>query len=375
MPGDEKIDENGAKVTSVEKRTSFDAARETAWKGAVKVVRRSFDDGALEQVYQSYCQRCRESDLDCFFLTGCLIAVHTAVGLSLEQETASLLDSGPRALAGAALSVVVAVAMASLGFYVRHRKQRAKRTDRLLESGGEPEAHGQADRLTYVAWTVANVLILAVLVAMPQWDSGSRALTWLLLVNFLTCITLPLRLRVCSALTVSASLIFVVLSACLTIQAPEEAAKLLDELNNTQSFNDSLPAVPFAPSFRQQVRLFGLKFLHKVAKVHGREGRRFLSLQAICCPSRRFGLRPVPSRVDEARDLLSVEKRAFSLSINTETRETHIVASMMYLAKGKPVSTFRILSPTTVSLLKDFRDEFLNGFHSFSPASSVSKAT
>lgn len=265
MPDDEKIEESGAGVTR-DGTDGTDAARRSAWGGAVKVMRRSFDDGALEQVYQSYCQRCRESDLDCFFLTGCLIAVHTAVGLSLEQDAQSPLESGPRALAGAAVSVVVALAMASLGFYVRHRK-RAKRTDGPLESGGEPEAPGQPDRLTFVAWLVANVLILAVLVAAPACHAGSRALTWLLLVNFLTCITLPLRLRVCSALTVCASLAFVALSACVALE-PDDAARALDAANGTRPVrNDSLPAAPFAPSFHQQVRVCVLSLLASSSRV------------------------------------------------------------------------------------------------------------
>lgn len=268
MPG-EKTEENGAKVnddpvtgTPVVAAAAAAAAaadgpekpaipQEGGWKGAVKVIRRSFDDGALELVYQSYCQRCRESDLDCFFLTGFLIAVHTAVGLSLEQQHEPVLQ----VLAGAAVSVVLAVAMASLGFYVRHRK-RTGQTGRLMESGGgSEEPGGGADRLTYVAWIVANVLILAVFVATPPWDRGSRALTWLLLVNFLTCITLPLRLRVCSALTISSSLVFVVLSAWTRLN-PDEMHPF-DISNGTRSSadNSSIPAPPSgnAPDFRQQV--------------------------------------------------------------------------------------------------------------------------
>ncbi|EFX83689.1 hypothetical protein DAPPUDRAFT_100369 [Daphnia pulex] len=92
-----------------------------SWTVGTKVIHRAFDDIALEELYQNYCQRSRESDLDCFFLTGCLVAVHSAVSFSLKQQDQTLQS---RVLIGAGVSSVVAVAQASLGFYIRGRKKK-----------------------------------------------------------------------------------------------------------------------------------------------------------------------------------------------------------------------------------------------------------
>ena len=185
------------------------------WTIGTKVIRRAFDDQALEELYQRYCQRSKESDLDCFFLTGCLVAVHTAVSLSLKQQAADAFQ--PFVLVCAGVSSVVAVAQASLGFYIRGRKKAAN--DEAALGGGQVTAAAAAaavtstGRLTYAAWLLANVLILGLLAVVPSFDHGTRALTWLLLVNFLTCVTLPIRLRVCLLLTSAASLLFLVVSA------------------------------------------------------------------------------------------------------------------------------------------------------------------
>lgn len=184
-----------------------------------KVIHRAFDDMALEELYQKYCQRSRESDLDCFFLTGCLVAVHSAVSFSLKQQDS---DQQSRVLIGAGVSSVVAVAQASLGFYIRGRKKK-KKNPADNDNGGHQQASSataaaaavvtSTGRLTYAAWLLANVLILGLLAVVPSSDQGSRALTWLLLINFLTCVTLPLRLRVCLFLTSITSLLFLIVSA------------------------------------------------------------------------------------------------------------------------------------------------------------------
>ena len=186
----------------------------TPWTIGTKVIHRAFDDIALEELYQKYCQRSRESDLDCFFLTGCLVAVHSAVSFSLKQQDQDLQS---RVLIGAGVSSVVAVAQASLGFYIRGRKKMKNPAE---DDGGHQQAAAAAaavvtstSRLTYAAWLLANVLILGLLAVIPSSDQSTRALTWLLLINFLTCVTLPLRLRVCLLLTSITSLLFLVVSA------------------------------------------------------------------------------------------------------------------------------------------------------------------
>lgn len=166
-----------------------------------KVIRRAFDDQTVEELYLKYVQRSRESDLDCFFLTGCLVAVHTAVSLSLKQQQ----DDESRILVCAGVSSVVAVAQASLGFYIRSRKTSSDGDDEELGQ----QATAVTGRLTYASWLLANMLILGLQAAVPS----QNALAWLLLVNFLTCVTLPLRLRVCLLLTSAASLIFLIASA------------------------------------------------------------------------------------------------------------------------------------------------------------------
>lgn len=200
---------------------SATAAGRPSWTVGTKVIHRAFDDIALEELYQNYCQRSRESDLDCFFLTGCLVAVHSAVSFSLKQQDQALQS---RVLIGAGVSSVVAVAQASLGFYIRGRKKK-KNSAAAATAGRQADQQAAAaaaaaaavvtstGRLTYASWLLANMLILGLLAFVPSSDQGSRALTWLLLINFLTCVTLPLRLRVCLFLTSITSLLFLAVSA------------------------------------------------------------------------------------------------------------------------------------------------------------------
>lgn len=248
-----------------------------------KVICRAFDDLALEDLYLNYCQRWRESDLDCFFLTGCLVAVHTAVSLTLKQlgnngqdvlDKSNYLmvngsndplspevdqisndqsDGSVGILICASVSSVVAVAQASLGFYIRGRNNKAvaggprSSSSSLVQGLGDHQqaANHLTGRLTYAAWLLANVLILGLLALIPSsWttdDPGSaRALTWLLLVNFLTFVTLPLRLRVCLCLTGIASFIFLLVSA----------------FHHHHYIYD--PSVAARPSIHQQVVCFSL---------------------------------------------------------------------------------------------------------------------
>jgi hypothetical protein len=201
---------------------SATAAGRPSWTVGTKVIHRAFDDIALEELYQNYCQRSRESDLDCFFLTGCLVAVHSAVSFSLKQQDQALQS---RVLIGAGVSSVVAVTQASLGFYIRGRKKK-KNSAAAATAGRQADQQAAAaaaaaaaavvtstGRLTYASWLLANMLILGLLAFVPSSDQGSRALTWLLLINFLTCVTLPLRLRVCLFLTSITSLLFLAVSA------------------------------------------------------------------------------------------------------------------------------------------------------------------
>lgn len=181
-------------------------------KAAVsRVIRRAFDDPKLEEAYQAFIQRSKASDLDCFFLTGCLVAVHATVTLSLEQnQTTTAASPQVNVLVSAGFSSIVAIAMASLGFYIRSRNHKAVTVDPT------PAPVIVTDRLLYAAWLLANVLILAQLVFVPT----SWALTWLLLVNFLTCITLSVRLRICLLLTTGSSLLFLALSLWIGWDAP-----------------------------------------------------------------------------------------------------------------------------------------------------------
>ena len=177
------------------------------WAAVTRLFNRHFDDSSVEELYQNYCQRTKATQhLDCFFLTGCLVAVHTAVAVALElhQSSSSSSSSGSseqvQSLVCAGLSSVLAVAQASLGFYARSGPGRKR----------------DVAWLTYTAWLLANALILGLLVLVPV--SADRPLTWLLLVNFLTCVTLPLRLRVCLLLTASCSVLFLIVSALVSRQ-------------------------------------------------------------------------------------------------------------------------------------------------------------
>ena len=186
-----------------------------------RVVSRAFEDKALEEAYQTYVQRSKSSDLDCFFLTGCLVAVHTAVCLSLEQQAITTADptAPPHVgvLVSAGFSCIVALTMASLGFFIRSRKPSDPAAAAAAAGAASPRpAISITDRLIFTAWLLANVLIVAQLVFVPI----SWALTWLLLFNFLTCITLSVRLRVCLLLTSSASLLFLALSIWISWDNP-----------------------------------------------------------------------------------------------------------------------------------------------------------
>ena len=171
--------------------TNNNHKRGGCWLTFTRFVNRSFSDATLEELYQEYRQRTKASDLDCFFLTGCLVAVHSAVAISLDLQSGSQV----KGLVCAGLSSLLAVAQAAMGFYTRSRRGRV--------------TTGQT-WLTYTAWTLANLLIHGLLF-LPV--SADRPLTWLLLVNFLTCVTLPLRLHWCFGLTFVSSSFFVLFSA------------------------------------------------------------------------------------------------------------------------------------------------------------------
>lgn len=199
--------------------------------GATRVVRRAFEDQALEEAYQTYVKGTKASDLDCFFLTGCLVAVHAAVSLSLEQQATSAADPAAFPHVGvvvtAGFSCIVALAMASLGFYIRSRKP----SDPGAAAAGAAPSRPRipiADRLIFTAWLLANVLILGELVFVPT----SWALTWLLLFNFLTCITLSARLRVCLLLTSSSSVLFLALSVWVSWDDPVTSYRPLHQQVN-----------------------------------------------------------------------------------------------------------------------------------------------
>lgn len=172
-----------------------------------RVIQRAFEDRTLEEAYQTYVQRSKAADLDCFFLTGCLVAVHATVSLlSLEQHAVTdgeMSTPSVKVLVCTGFSSIVAITMASLGFYIRGRNSRTP--DDEASVPGTPIT----DRLLYFAWLLANVLILSQLILVPP---VSWSLTWLLLFNFLTCITLSVRLRICLLLTSGASLFFLGLS-------------------------------------------------------------------------------------------------------------------------------------------------------------------
>lgn len=255
IPNDGTTNDQTETAVQVTTPPSSSPAVVVGWTSS-KVIRRAFGDRALEDLYLNYCQRSRESDLDCFFLTGCLVAVHTAVALSLKQLANFDQEFESRVLICAGVSSVVAVAQASLGFYIRGRKTvgNVLAAGEGLESAngaghsGQQQAANVTGRLTYTAWLLANVLILGLLALVPSPDQGTRALTWLLLVNFLTFVTLPLRLRVCLLLTSVASLLFLVVSAFNSWDVPVEMASAPADAS-------PLPSVTASsrPSLHQQV--------------------------------------------------------------------------------------------------------------------------
>lgn len=163
----------------------------------VWLLRRVFDDQSTEELYQRYCQHHKELDADCFFVAAFLVAAHSAAGVCFSDA-----GSAPP-WANVALSLaatVVAVAQVGLGLCVRHwRLRRTKTATQVVVTA------------TYSAWLLVNVLVLCLL-ATPSAVSH-LALTWLVLINFLTCVTLPFRLLTCLVFTSTTGLLLVTLSA------------------------------------------------------------------------------------------------------------------------------------------------------------------
>ena len=175
------------------------------------LIRRFFSDQTVEQLYQKDRQRCKESHLDCFLTAVVLVAAHSTVSVSLTLSAADDHDPPPWAsIVLSAVSGTVALVQSCLCLRLRCWLRPTV---------------AAVQRLTCAAWLLANVLILSLLLLPHQARLGPAAppLTWLLLVNFLTCVTLPLRLLTCLVLAFVASVLFVTVSAAAAAAAATAA--------------------------------------------------------------------------------------------------------------------------------------------------------
>ena len=196
------VDDHRTKVNATE-TAAAEAAEAAKWRNVfvplrdVLLFRRAFQDRSIEELYQRYCQHHKESDVDCFFVAACLIAIHSAVNVTCCPDDA---DVPLRSILLALVSAGVAVTQVLLGLCIRRwRQHRTERASTVVLTA------------TYTAWLLVNIIILALLHFEPTVSQWS--LTWLLLVNFLTCVTLPIRLLTCLIFTTTTGLLFVVLSA------------------------------------------------------------------------------------------------------------------------------------------------------------------
>ena len=183
-----------------------------------------------EHLYQLYSQRRKLSDLDCFLVAACLVAAHNALSSWLLDQPAADQQWSAAVVSFAAVSSAAAAAQAALVVAIRWQlKWRAKRPP------ADPTPNKFVFVATYLAWFLVVGVILASIFLLwtRRW-----AVTWLLLINFLSITCLPLPLATCLSLTSSASLLFVAVSAAL----PN------DQLDPTQH-NSIIQQVAFVISF------------------------------------------------------------------------------------------------------------------------------
>ena len=146
-----------------------------------------------EDVYQRYRQRDRQRHMDCFLACGALIGVHSGTSVLLSESSwASWVFA----------TLCIAASAAALCAAACRRNQRWPLV------------------ITYVGWLLVNSTV----VGLAGFTQPSRwMLTWLLLVNCLTSVTLPVRLPVCCALTFSTTAVFVATSATQN-DAPQQVS-------------------------------------------------------------------------------------------------------------------------------------------------------
>ena len=184
---------------------------------ASKLIHGAFNDDSVEELYQRDCQQSKECDCDCFFAAVFLVAVHSVASVSLTSQSD---HNRWQHLLLLILSSSVALLHTCLWLYVRFsnksQQQQQQQQQQQLRRRSSADSGDSIDgvrrsSMAYAAWLSANVLIVAIV--QLAWPSRV-ALTWFLLVNFLTCITLPLRLPTCLTLTSAVSVVFLAVSAC-----------------------------------------------------------------------------------------------------------------------------------------------------------------
>lgn len=130
-----------------------------------------FSDPSLEHLYQSYSVKQKRGALQCFVLSAVLYDLYWLC-VPLGQDW----------VARAVTLVFLVLNLALLGLSRRN-------CSRLWAA------------LPHVAWQLANVQILAHLFLQKHEVTGRTSLGWVLLLDYLLYVTLPLRLRYCVMLS------------------------------------------------------------------------------------------------------------------------------------------------------------------------------
>lgn len=162
----------------------------------------SFDDPALEKLYQSYSVKQKRAGLECFLITAVLFDIYMLV-VPNDQDLVTF----------GVISIFLLL-NCSLLIWCKRGVQKC----------------GVWSAVPHVAWHIANAQLLASLFLKKTKEMTSRDnLGWVLLLDYLIYVTLPLRLRYCVMLSMGTCACY--LSAIIGLGKPNEEVNVVEQVS------------------------------------------------------------------------------------------------------------------------------------------------
>lgn len=168
----------------------------------------SFDDPSLEKLYQSYSVKQKRAGLECFLITAVLFDIYMLVIPSGQDLT----------IFGVMSSFLVL--NCCLLIWCKRGVQKC-----ALWSA-----------VPHVAWHIANAQLLASLFLKKTNEVTSRdSLGWVLLLDYLIYVTLPLRLRYCVMLSLGTCACY--LAAIVGLVKPDQEINVIEQVRIIHQFH------------------------------------------------------------------------------------------------------------------------------------------